>query len=368
MESLAKAAKAVKASTTKGTAKASQTKAKESQKANMAAKAVERVSFSSTMMAKRTVKPGHWKRDCRAYKRDQQNTVRNVETASAAGTSTTAASTTERSGAPSVSGSVSSSQPSSAGAFAQQQQQRQVRLLPFAEQDDFVDLTNLQFSNMSPTRNISMMSFPDSACADSVSHDDACSADAAYKSACAFFDMTCSDHDNIWTVAPGCEPCSHVRALQDSASGEEIEIIFDSGADGSVLPLRYAHIGESAFLSGPQTQYVDAQGAALGVRDFRTAEVTFDGIRLREHFAIAPVTSPLVCLGKILQDGWAITNNSGSLCLTKGAKRISLKYRNNSLCATGVIRMLSEHQAIRAVTLPSLEQASMVLSVLTLAL
>ena len=218
-------------------------------------------------------KPGHWKRDCRAYKRDQQNNVRNVETASAAGTSTTAASTTEHSGTPSVAGSASSSQPSSAGAFAQQQQQRQVRLLPFAEQDDFVDLTNLQFSIMSPTRNIRMMSFPD---------------------------MTCSDHDNIWTVAPGCEPYSHVRALQDSAGGEETEIIFDSGADGSVLPLRYAQIGESAFLSAPQTQYVDAQGAALGVRDFRTAEATFDGIRLREHFAIAPVTSPLVCLGKIL--------------------------------------------------------------------
>ena len=43
--------------------------------------------------------------------------------------------------------------------------------------------------------------------------------------------MTCSDHDNIWTVAPGCEPRSHVRALQDSAAGEGIEIIFDSGAD-----------------------------------------------------------------------------------------------------------------------------------------
>ena len=69
------------------------------------------------------------------------------------------------------------------------------------------------------------------------------------------------------------DPQAHVRVLTDP--GQAISIIFDSGADGSVL-LSYANIGRSDKSSAvEQRQYVDAQGNALGVRDTRVANIRF---------------------------------------------------------------------------------------------
>ena len=49
---------------------------------------------------------------------------------------------------------------------------------------------------------------------------------------CTTFDMTYSDCDGVWTVDKS--DVNHVRA---------VEIIRDSGADGSALPMEYAHTG-----------------------------------------------------------------------------------------------------------------------------
>ena len=308
-------------------------------------------------------KPGHWKRDCRAFKRDQQNQqVRQVEQAPPGNASSSASTAPPpSSGAASNAGSTLT-QPSSAAAYnMQQQQQRQIRLLPFAEERDedfhafhdepyFADLTNLSASS---SGNIFMMSSAESDFA-TVSHEIA-SPRLVYKSACPTFDMTYSDSDMDWMFADECEftqadPQTHVRALTDP--GQAISIILDSGADGSVLPLSYANIGRSDKSSAVgQPQYVDAQGNALGVHDTRVADIRFGDVVLRERFAVAPITSPLICLGRILQDGWSIKNESGSLCLVKGSNRIPLRYRNNSLCADGVIRMVSIQQEIRVITL-----------------
>lgn len=64
-----------------------------------------------------------------------------------------------------------------------------------------------------------------------------------------------------------------VRTIQ--SGGHAAEIIMDSGADGSVLPISYGHLGYSDNSDPNALQFVDAQGGTLGVRDVRVAEIQF---------------------------------------------------------------------------------------------
>ena len=48
-------------------------------------------------------------------------------------------------------------------------------------------------------------------------------------------------------------------------------------------------------------------------------------------------------MGRLLKDGWHLENNQdGSMSLARKQRRIAVHFKRNSLCATGVIRMLSE--------------------------
>ena len=59
------------------------------------------------------------------------------------------------------------------------------------------------------------------------------------------FDMTATDDDDCSTFAPDVHEVQHVRAVNDFRSGEKVEILPDSGADSSVLPLSCGHMGHS---------------------------------------------------------------------------------------------------------------------------
>ena len=62
--------------------------------------------------------------------------------------------------------------------------------------------------------------------------------------------MSCTDQDDLWTYAPGCNinvsarNQNHVRLMPFSGESSS-EIILDSGADTSALPLSYGDVGES---------------------------------------------------------------------------------------------------------------------------
>ena len=90
-----------------------------------------------------------------------------------------------------------------------------------------------------------------------------------------------------------------------SAAGElSSEIILDSGADTSALPLSYGDVGESCNDVGLQ-DYIDAQGGKLDIRDTRLATVDLgNGVILRERFIIANISSPLLAMGHIVRAGW----------------------------------------------------------------
>ena len=123
-------------------------------------------------------------------------------------------------------------------------------------------------------------------------------------------------------------------------AGDPVDIILDSGADGSVLPMSYAHVGTSV-LSQQESSYVDAQGAPIKIHDIRLAEITMNGVRFKEKFLIGNVTTPLLSLGRFFRAGWSICND-GSFCLVKGSEKIDIGFRRNSLVAKGFIRVISE--------------------------
>ena len=117
----------------------------------------------------------------------------------------------------------------------------------------------------------------------------------SFEDGCNMFEQECK----MSSLADECkqfETCSHVRAV----TAEQMEIVLDSGADVSALPLRYGTIGKSC----PQPRdgaFVDAQGGRLNVRDVRIGKVQLGSVSFRERFIIADVTTPLFGIRKHCQ-------------------------------------------------------------------
>ena len=156
------------------------------------------------------------------------------------------------------------------------------------------------------------------------------------------FDMTVTDDDGCWTFSQDLHQVHHVRAVSDFRAGELVEILLDSGADASVLPLSYGDAGHSMAID-QSSHFVDAQGAPLGVTDKRVAELTLgNNIVIKEQFIVAPVTGPIVCLVKLLKAGWDFQRVDGVLHLCKDGHGFPLYYRKNSLYTEGVISKVSE--------------------------
>ena len=76
------------------------------------------------------------------------------------------------------------------------------------------------------------------------------------------------------------------------------DVILDSGADISVLPLSFSDAGSSG--PAPNSTYVDAQGCPIDVAATRIATLQFDDVAFKEKFIVADVSTPLVALGHII--------------------------------------------------------------------
>ncbi|CAL1169726.1 unnamed protein product [Cladocopium goreaui] len=125
------------------------------------------------------------------------------------------------------------------------------------------------------------------------------------------------------------------------------EIILDSGADTSALPLTYADVGGSCQHETVGQDFIDAQGGKLDIRDTRLATVDLgNGVILRERFIIANISCPLLALGHILRAGWEIQHFSDGVFLVKNGKFVNVSFKRNSLCVKGSIRMISEDDCL----------------------
>ena len=115
--------------------------------------------------------------------------------------------------------------------------------------------------------------------------------------------MTCTDSDQCWTLSPELNTCccvdgldsdpfQHVRVVIDELPDETFmscDVTLDSGADTSVLPLRYSSIGEVG--PAPSTVFVDAQGRPLAVDSTRVATLQFGDVAIKEKFIVSDVAN-----------------------------------------------------------------------------
>ena len=120
----------------------------------------------------------------------------------------------------------------------------------------------------------------------------------------------------------------------------DIEVVVDSGADASCLPMSWAQVGKSA---GPDKQwYRDAQGNRIAGRETRTATIEIGGVKFREQWLLSTVTQPLFCVGKLMKkNGWDIVHDRDRiphLTSPDGIVRVPMFYKNYSLHAKGFIR------------------------------
>ena len=101
-----------------------------------------------------------------------------------------------------------------------------------------------------------------------------------------------------------------------------------SGADASVLPESWLEVGVKQPMT--ELKYRDAQGNNLRIGGVRQAEVILGSgngtVRLKENFVIAPVSAPLLALGKLVRAGWQIGTDevSGEPILQHGQGTVDI--------------------------------------------
>ena len=138
------------------------------------------------------------------------------------------------------------------------------------------------------------------------------------------YDMTCTDHDQFWTLCPDLKTCCCVN--------------------------------DSSMQSAQHVRVVIARMSTFSCTT-RIATLQFGNVAFKEKFIVADVTTPLIALGHIIRSGWSLVQTDSGPCLVKGENSIDGLYKNNSLCARGCITMVSEVSpqdalpAIRAVQL-----------------
>ena len=191
---------------------------------------------------------------------------------------------------------------------------------------------------------------------------------------CPVFDMSYSDDDGVWSVAPGApspqagEPhelelpsvevvsavseqvvCAQplpfrVRAVSSQRSEVQMEVILDSGADLSCLPMALGSTG----VKGPSAGRIavrDAQGGRLPVNRTRDVEFSLkahDGREVvwKERCIVTSVTQPLLALGKMMRGGWIPTQDEFGMFLRHedSGLMVPIDFRGNSLMVHATLR------------------------------
>ncbi|CAE7202129.1 unnamed protein product, partial [Symbiodinium necroappetens] len=154
-----------------------------------------------------------------------------------------------------------------------------------------------------------------------------------------------------------------------ATEGKECEIILDSGADASMIPESFGHLGEEE-LDASAPQLADAQGNHIASRGVRKCEFMLEdeaGQRylIRESCVVGPVRCPLLAVGKLLRKGWQLKTGAspGDLLLEEPfGRRTPVGYRNHSLVVRGHVRALTEIPRSLPARVPAIELPEDVLS------
>ena len=145
----------------------------------------------------------------------------------------------------------------------------------------------------------------------------------------------------------------HVRVVMAAPlEGVEHEVILDSGADCTVLPLdAFQGVGQD---SQESSVLLDAQGNRIPQGQVRAAvvfEVDGDGgdvIQFKDRVVLAQVRQPLFCFGKLLRDCWTTElDPRRGWRLRKGDRSFPVHWSKNSLATRMRIRRVDEGSKTR---------------------
>ena len=145
----------------------------------------------------------------------------------------------------------------------------------------------------------------------------------------------------------------HVRVVMAAPlEGVEHEVILDSGADCTVLPLdAFQGVGQD---SQESSVLLDAQGNRIPQGQVRAAvvfEVDGDGgdvIQFKDRVVLAQVRQPLFCFGKLLRDCWTTElDPRRGWRLRKGDRSFPVHWSKNSLATRTRIRRVDEGSKTR---------------------
>ena len=148
------------------------------------------------------------------------------------------------------------------------------------------------------------------------------------------FDLTCEDAlpgDDEWSQ-------NYVRVLEHGGLEEEggqsyssFEVVLDSGADVSVMPESWLHMGIGQATSEGQVQMLDAQGVEMPSLGTRLITLDMGPACIQERFHASTVGSPLLSLGRLLKQGWTLDHRSNMLCLCNEEVAVPVNFKKNSL-------------------------------------
>ena len=150
---------------------------------------------------------------------------------------------------------------------------------------------------------------------------------------------------------------SEESCIRGVAVQKDVQVILDTGADMSVLPMKYKDVGVAL---SRKSVLRDAQGNRMpgGMMREATIELEDDSgtkVCVNETFALSNVSEPLLALGKLLRRGWKVGGEDGQVHLTFGEFDKVVESRKNSLVVSAEIRMVTsdecEKAEIRAVTM-----------------
>ena len=141
--------------------------------------------------------------------------------------------------------------------------------------------------------------------------------------------------------------CDETKQLPGDEGGW-IDIVIDSGADASMLPLHFGHSGSK--VNGGKISLLDAQGGFIDIKGQRESQIELEGSNnarpiLVERAFVGNVNQPLISFGKMLTKNWNITSNAGEYALEHGSGiQVPIKLCGRSLTVQGRIRAVREEQ------------------------
>ena len=161
-----------------------------------------------------------------------------------------------------------------------------------------------------------------------------CSLDELRSASSLWYDMESIEEVSDFEIDCSCDEELTARlccraVIEEVPSGpERVEVILDSGADCTVLPLSYQAVGhEDSSVS--KSILLDAQGNKIEGGESRVF-VNFEigtpdedsVISFKDSAVLGNVQQPLFCLGKLMRRGWVPVCDEYDYGTGKGAKLV----------------------------------------------